>query len=114
VIGMVNLPDYVDAIGVTLGLLGAAAFIFAYFRSEYTKHTITQLQDLSEALDKRLSSLEDERDILIEKVTKLEKENDVLRGLVTGESHFEKLLRVMDANHREIMVALGTNYQRKD
>jgi len=110
---MLDLPGVVDFIGILLALVGAAAFIVAYFRSTYTKTTIRQLQDLSEALDKRVGALEDEREVLIAKVDKLEQENEVLRGLVNGETQFDALLRIIDRNHHEVMVTLGASLNKK-
>jgi len=110
---MIDLPAAVDVVGILLTLVGTSAFIVAYFRSTYTKTTIRQLQDLSEALDKRVAALEDEREILVEKIDKLEQENEVLRSLVNGESQFDSLLRIMDQNHQEVMVALGADVPKK-
>ena len=106
---MLDLPGWVDFAGMILALAGAAAFVLAYSRSTYTKNTIVQLQDLSEALDKRVGALESERKILIDKVDKLESENDILRGLLTGESQFDGLMRTIATNHQEVMVMLGTH-----
>lgn len=110
---MLDLPGAVDVAGLFLALVGAAAFIVAYFRSSYTKNTIQQLQDLSEALDKRVAALEEERTILTEKIENLEQENEVLRGLVNGETQFDALLRIIDKNHQEVMVALGVSINKK-
>ena len=103
----------IDIAGVVVLISGSAAFAVAYFKSNYTKSTIQQLQDLSEALDKRVGALEEERTVLIEKIDKLEQENEVLRGLVTGESQFDALLRVIDKNHQEVMLILGASLPRR-
>jgi len=110
---MVDLSGVVAVAGILLALVGTSAFVVAYFRSTYTKATIRQLQDLSEALDKRVAALEDEREILVEKVEKLEQENEVLRSLVNGESQFDSMLRIIDKNHHEVMVALGVSINKK-
>lgn len=103
----------IDIVGVVVLISGLSAFAFAYFKSSYTKNTIQQLQDLSEALDKRVAALEEERTILMAKIDKLEQENEILRGLVTGETQFDALLRVIDKNHQEVMLVLGASLPKR-
>ena len=111
---MLDATPYLDFVGILLALAGSGAFVFAYFRSSYTKSTIQQLQNLSEALEKRVAALEEERTVLMEKVGRLEEENEVLRSLVSGDTQFDALLRTIEGNHKEVMVALGVVFPKKD
>lgn len=108
-----DAPLAIDTAAFVLLLLGAAALGAAYFRAQYTKNTIQQLKDLSDALDKRVKALEDEKDILTAKIDRLEQENEILRGLVNGESQFDALVRLLEDNHQEVMMVLGSHLRRE-
>lgn len=93
-------------VGLILALSGATAFAIVYTKSNVTKRTIEQLQELADALDKRVAALESEREDLQGRINHLESENEVLRSLVTGEPQAEEVKALLQSYHSEVMEAL--------
>lgn len=95
-----NLPENLLSI---IGLVGIAAFVIAYFKSDVTKKTVAQLKELADALDMRVHALEQEKEELVGRINHLEEENNVLRSLLDGSQDTSELRTQIERNHLEII-----------
>lgn len=95
-----------------LGLLGFAAFAFAYFKSDVTKKTVEQLKELAEALEMRVKTLESEKEIILVSLHRLEEENTVLRSLLDGAAQNTELQDRIDSNHRELLTLFSKTIEK--
>lgn len=112
---MDRFQQIVTVFAFVMTVVGAAAFIWAYYMASLNKNQLEALRGDRDDLNERVKRLEAEKLERDVKIEKLQTESKVLRDLVTNESKINDLLSALathDANveqkYTDYMAVTGT------
>jgi septal ring factor EnvC (AmiA/AmiB activator) len=106
----VTINSVVDHAGPYLLLVGVAAGILAYFRTQVTSKTIQNLRDYGDAVERdrdqtarELTDLKTKYDVLEHRMRAVENENTNLRSYVAGTDAINALADELRERHAELI-----------